>query len=106
MGGRAGGGARGGSGASNGKLSASMVTGYNEASRKVVQGLAKNFLDTADKLESKVSAYINGSTKASDAAAYDKVIKANAEFNKAYSKYWGEPYRKPGLDYDLADSML
>ena len=100
MGGRAGGGAGRGMGA--GQLSPSMVTGYNEASRKVVKGLAQQFLNTADKYESKVSAYINGSNKKSDAAAYDKVIKANAAFNKAYAKYYDEPYRTPGLDYDLA----
>lgn len=82
-----------------------MVTGYNEASRKVVKGLAQKFLATADKYEKQVSAYLDGSNKKSDAAAYDKVIKANAAFNKAYSKYYDEPYRAPHLDYDLAEGF-
>ena len=106
MGGRAGSGARGSSRSSSAKLSPNMVTGYNEASRKVVQGLAKEFLNTADKLASKVSAYIDGSNKKSDKEAYEKVKKLNADFNKAYSKYTGQPYMEPALDYDLAESVL
>ena len=105
MGGRAGGGARGGKAAGGGGLSPDMVTGYNEASRKVVKGLAQKFLATADKYESQVEAYMNGSNKKSDVAGYDKVIKANADFNKAYSKYYGEKYFAPSLDYALAESF-
>ena len=104
MGGRAGGGARGAAGG-GGALSPDMVTGYNEASRKVVKGLAQKFLATADKYESQVEAYMNGSNKKSDIAGYDKVIKANADFNKAYSKYYGEKYSAPSLDYGLAESF-
>ena len=106
MGARGGGGGRGSSGrGGGGALSPNMVTGYNEASRKVVKGLAQKFLATADKYESQVEAYMNGSNKKSDIAGYDKVIKANADFNKAYSKYYGEKYSVPSLDYGLAESF-
>ena len=107
MGARGGGGGRGSSGRGGGSraLSPNMVTGYNEASRKVVKGLAQKFLATADKYESQVEAYMNGSNKKSDIAGYDKVIKANADFNKAYSKYYGEKYSTPSLDYGLAESF-
>ena len=105
MGARGGGGARGGKAAGGGALSPDMVTGYNEASRKVVKGLAQKFLTTADKYEAQVEAYMNGSNKKSDIAGYDKVIKANADFNKAYSKYYGEKYSAPSLDYGLAESF-
>ena len=104
MGGRAGGGARGGGGGAR-NLSPSMVTGYNEASRKVVKGLAQKFLATANKYEAQVEAYMNGSNRKSDIAGYEKVIKANADFNKAYSKYYGEKYSAPSLDYGLAESF-
>lgn len=101
-------GARAGGGGGRGKgivLSPSMVTGYNESSRKVVKSLAQKFLATADKYEAQVEAYMNGSKRKSDIAGYEKVLKANADFNKAHSKYYGEKYSAPSLDYGLAESF-
>lgn len=71
-----------------------------------VQKLAVKFLETADALNEKVSAYIDGSHNASDFAAYDKVKAANAEFLKAYSSYTGEPLRNSELNYELAEACI
>lgn len=68
--------------------------------------LADRFLETADRLNERVSAYLDGSDKNEDIKAYHEVIEANATFNRAYANYYGEPMMKPSLDYELAESVL
>lgn len=74
-----------------------------------VRTLAEIFLSTADELNEKVSAYIDGSDKIEDENAYRKVKELSIEFGKAYCKYWGEPFDhslREGFNYEIAESFL
>lgn len=71
--------------------------------------LAESFLNLADELNEKVSAYIDGSNAAEDEAAYLKVKEASIAFGKAYCKYWDEPFGRDlieGFNYELAESVI
>lgn len=71
-----------------------------------VRELAEKFLEVADRLNERVSAYLDGSNKSADEKAYNEVIEANRAFNRAYTAYYGEPMIQPHLDYELAESVL
>lgn len=70
-----------------------------------LQRLAKNFLDTADKFEKKVTNYLCGSNKKSDVDAYNKVKASEVLFLYEYNRVFGENI-KAALNYDLAESVL
>lgn len=80
--------------------------GYNEATRAAMIDAARAFLVLADELNEEVSAYIDGSNEPKAEAAYIAVKKSEAEFLKYYCAYWGEPKRRPCLNYELAESSL
>lgn len=73
---------------------------------KQVQQLARNFLETADQLHEKVSAYIDGSDDLENVEAYYKVLELNVAMNRAEAAFFGEPVRPAQLDYDVAESII
>lgn len=67
---------------------------------------AKRFLEIADELNEKVSAYINGSNKKDAEQAYWTVREADKKFIDNLNLYYpGEGYEY-GLNYELAESFL
>lgn len=67
---------------------------------------AKRFLEIADELNEKVSAYINGSNKKDVEQAYWTVREADKKFIDNLNSYYpGEGYEY-GLNYELAESFL
>lgn len=82
------------------------VLGYNAATCAAMIDAARAFLLLADKLNEDVSAYIDGSNRPEAEAAYIAVKESEAVFLKYYCAYWGEPRRRPCLDYELAESTL
>lgn len=77
-----------------------------DATLKQVKTKARFFLAIADRLNKEVSAYLDGSNAPQDRHAYERVIAANKDFNRAYTTYYGEPMIQPHLDYELAESVL
>lgn len=70
-----------------------------------VKEAASNFLAIADKLNEKVSRYINGSNEDADAKAYWTVRDADRVFINAVNSYYNDNY-KFGLNYELAESFV
>ena len=73
--------------------------------RKEMQRLAKRFLNIADKLNEKVSNYLDGSDSYEDYKAYTEVKNAEADFLSAYNQIYEEGV-KPALNYEIAESVL
>lgn len=70
-----------------------------------IKRAAEEFLNLADELNERVSAYIDGSTKKADEEAYWKAREADKKFvdmvNSAYEENWTY-----GLNYELAESFI
>lgn len=80
-----------------------MIT-FVELKKKAV-----DFLNLADELNEKVSAYIDGSDEKEDADAYEDVKNASISFGKAYCEYYNEPFDhslRDGFNYELAESII
>ena len=73
--------------------------------RKEMQRLAKRFLNIADKLNEKVSNYLDGSDSYVDYKAYTEVKNAEADFLAIYNQIYEEGV-KPALNYEIAESVL
>ena len=73
--------------------------------RKEMQRLAKRFLNIADKLNEKVSNYLDGSDSYVDYKAYTEVKNAEADFLAIYNQIYEEGI-KPALNYEIAESVL
>ena len=73
--------------------------------RKEMQRLAKRFLNIADKLNEKVSNYLDGSDSYEDYKAYTEVKNAEADFLAIYNQIYEEGI-KPALNYEIAESVL
>lgn len=73
--------------------------------RKEMQRLAKRFLNIADKLNEKVSNYLDGSDSYEDYKAYIEVKNAEADFLAIYNQIYEEGI-KPDLNYEIAESVL
>lgn len=73
--------------------------------RKEMQRLAKRFLNIADKLNEKVSNYLDGSDSCEDYKAYIEVKNAEADFLAIYNQIYEEGV-KPALNYEIAESVL
>lgn len=73
--------------------------------RKEMQRLAKRFLNIADKLNEKVSNYLDGSGSYEDYKAYTEVKNAEADFLAIYNQIYEEGI-KPALNYEIAESIL
>ena len=73
--------------------------------RKEMQRLAKRFLNIADKLNEKVSNYLDGSGSYEDYKAYTEVKNAEADFPAIYNQIYEEGI-KPALNYEIAESIL
>lgn len=73
--------------------------------RKEMQRLAKRFLNIADKLNEKVSNYLDGSGFYVDYKAYTEVKNAEADFLAIYNQIYEEGI-KPALNYEIAESVL
>lgn len=73
--------------------------------RKEMQRLAKRFLNIADKLNEKVSNYLDGSDSYEDYKAYTEVKNAEADFLSVYNQIYEEGI-KPALNYEIAESVL
>lgn len=86
-----------------------MVTVEKIKEFEELKKFAESFLATADELNEKVSAYIDGSDKEEDEEAYTKVKNLSIEFGKMYCKFWDEPFdrrMREGFNYELAESVL
>ena len=73
--------------------------------RKEMQRLAKRFLNIADKLNEKVSNYLDGSGFYVDYKVYTEVKNAEADFLAIYNQIYEEGI-KPALNYEIAESVL
>ncbi|WP_415959236.1 hypothetical protein [Paraprevotella xylaniphila] len=76
-----------------------------KATFKQVQEAAKIFLDKADELNELVSAYIDGSNDPKAEKAYFEVRELDADFIRLINSYYHEGW-KPGLNYELAESVI
>ncbi len=76
-----------------------------KATFKQVQDAAKRFLNKADELNELVSAYIDGSHDPKAEKAYLEVRRLDADFIRLINSYYDEGW-KPGLNYELAESVL
>lgn len=70
-----------------------------------LETLAVEFLNLADELNEKVSAYIDGSNADEDVNAYWAVREADKKFIDAYNRYYGDRCEY-GLNYEIAESFV
>lgn len=70
-----------------------------------VKSAAREFLQIADKLNEKVSRFLDFSNDPEDVAAYDTVKAAEKKFIDAANAYYGENW-ECCLNYELAESFI